>query len=80
MYPDLDMDEEPFCQRDKTLIYPQRTELLFDLQTETDNDDEKQDPRYQGSINTFNTVGNSANNIMLKALKPKLREINRSHD
>ena len=54
MYPDRDreLEEVPFCLKDKTLIYPQRTELLFDLQTETDNDDDKQDSRYQGSLNS----------------------------
>ena len=58
VYPDRELDEGPFCLKDKTLIYPQRTELLFDLQTETDNDDDnKQDSRYQGSPNS---VGYSA--------------------
>merc|ERR1719500_735540 len=53
VYPDRDreLEEVPFCLKDKTLIYPQRTELLFDLQTETDNDDDnKQDSRYQFSF------------------------------
>lgn len=51
VYPDRELDEGPFCLKDKTLIYPQRTELLFDLQTETDNDDDnKQDSRYQFSF------------------------------
>ena len=53
MYPDRDMEEDPFCLRDRTLVYPQRTELLFDLLTEADSDEEdKQDHRYQGPPNT----------------------------